>query len=523
MRRVLVLLMVALLVIGMVPLVQAQDEETFALTIMHTNDTHAWFNPASGGNGGVAREAAVVKQIRAGVANSILVDAGDRFTGTLFHQQYHGQGNAQVMNLLGYDVMTLGNHEFDNGDEILSAFLDMVDFPVVNSNVDFSGSPVLADKVAPYAILEVGGQQIGVVGVITPETDILSSPGDELVFNTDLAGAVQPVVDELTGMGVNKVILLTHIGYNLDVELAAQISGVDVIVGGHSHTLLSNDLSGAAGPYPTEVDSASGEPVLVVAAGERNIYLGRLDVEFDADGLVSDYDGGPILLSQYITPDPAMVTLVEALEAPLEELRATVVGESSVFLVGDRSVCRAEECNLGNLIADAIIANTGVDIAFQNGGGIRADIDEGEVTMGEVLTVLPFGNLIATFELSGADVWAALENGVSQVEDGAGRFAQVGGLRYTWDGSQEPGSRIVSVDVLNKETGEYEPIDLEKIYYCAANDYMRNGGDGYAVFAENSINPYDYGTPLDVAVADYIAANSPVAPEVEGRITRVDQ
>lgn len=523
MRKIVVLLLVGLLVVGLVPLAAAQDEaEPFTMTIMHTNDTHAHHEPDSDGNGGVARQATVVQQIRDEVANTLLLDAGDRFTGTLYHQRYRGSENATIMNLLGYDAMTLGNHEFDDGDETLAAFLTELDFPVVVSNMDFSASDVLADLVLPYTVLEVGGEQVGIIGLITPETDILSSPGEDLVFDVDLAGAAQAAVDELTGQGVNKIIALTHIGYRWDTELAGQVSGVDIIIGGHDNTLLSNVYANAAGPYPVELESASGEPVLVVQAYTETVYLGRLDVAFDDAGVLTDWEGDTILLSRYIMPDPVMQDLVDELAGPIEELKQTPVGETAVYLVGDRSVCRVAECNLGNLIADALRMETDADVALQNGGGIRADIPEGEVTLGQVLTVLPFGNLVSTMSLSGADLWDALENGVSQVEDVAGRFLQVSGLRYTWDASQPPGSRIVSAEVLNPDTGEYEPLDLEELYFVATNDFMRNGGDGYAMFAENALNPYDFGSPLDAVVADYIKANSPVAPEVEGRITRLN-
>jgi 5'-nucleotidase/UDP-sugar diphosphatase len=523
MRKLLALLVVVVMVIALVPNVTAQDEETFALTIVHTNDTHANHDPLSSGNGGAAREMTVVNQIRGAVDNSLLLDAGDRFTGTLYHQQYHGQDNAQVMNLLGYDAMTLGNHEFDNGDTILAQFIDQLHFPVVNNNIDFSQSTDLAGKVHPYVILDVGGQQIGITGLDTPDTPTISSPGDELIFSDDLVGSAQAAVDEMTAQGVNKIILLTHVGINVDREIIPQLSGVDIVVGGHSHTLISNMYTGAADVYPIEFTSTTGEPVVYVTAKAYNEFLGRLDVVFDANGVLTDWGGDVILLSQYITPDPAMQTLLTTLAEPIQTLRDTVVGEAGVFLVGDRSVCRVAECNLGNLITDAMRENTGAQIAIENGGGIRADIDQGPVTLGQVLTVLPFGNLVSTFELKGSDVWAALENGVSQVENGAGRFPQVSGLRFTWDGSKDPGSRIVSVDVLNADTGEYEPLDLEATYTCAANDFMRGGGDGYTMLAENAINPYDFGSPLDVVVGQYITDHSPVAPEVEGRITRVDQ
>ncbi len=523
-KKLLVLSLVLVLVVGLVPMVSAgSDEETFALTIMHTNDTHAHHAPNRHGNGGVARQATVVKQIRAQVDNSLLLDAGDRFTGTLFHQQYLGQENAQIMNLLGYDAMTLGNHEFDKGDLVLGMFIDKLDFPVVSANVDASASEPLADKIASYVVLEVGGEKIGITGLTVPETAILSSPSENVIFDDDLVGAAQAAVDQMTEEGINKIIVLSHIGYNMDLAIAPQLSGVDVIVGGHSHTLLSNMYTKGVASYPQVLESASGEPILVVQAGEHNEYLGRLDLEFDADGVLTDWDGDVILLSQYITPDPAMQALIDALAAPIEELKHTPVGEAAVDLVGERGVCRTEECNMGNLITDAIRENTGAQIALQNGGGIRASIPAGEVTLGQVLTVLPFGNLISTFELKGSDVIAALENGVSQVEDVAGRFPQVSGLRYTWDPSAAPGERIVSVEVLNPETGEYEPLDPDAVYTVAANDYMRRGGDGYSMLKENAINPYDYGNPLDQVVADYIAAHSPVAPEVEGRITRVGE
>ena len=170
------------------------------------------------------------------------------------------------------------------------------------------------------------------------------------------------------------------------------------------------------GEYPTVLESASGEPVLVVQADTKTIYLGRLDLEFDADGLLTDWDGDAILLSRYIAPDPDLSELIADLAAPIAELTSQPVGETSVALTGTSPrLCRIEECLLGNVITDAMLENTGADIVIQNGGGIRADIDAGAVTLGDVLNVLPFGNLISTLDLTGADVLAALENGVSQV------------------------------------------------------------------------------------------------------------
>lgn len=176
---------------------------------------------------------------------------------------------------------------------------------------------------------------------------------------------------------------------------------------------------------------------------------------------------------------------------------------------------------MGNLVADAMldrVKDQGVQIAIQNGGGLRASIDAGEVTMGEVLTVLPFQNTLSTFQLKGADVVAALENGVSQVEEGAGRFPQVAGLKYSWTRKKTPEQgRILVVEVL--EDGEWTPIDMDKVYGVVSNNYMRGGGDGYKVFAEQGMNAYDYGPGLEVVVADFIAAGDGYVPYKDGRIS----
>ncbi len=522
-RSLLAILVLLVLVAGVVG---AQD--TYELTIMHTNDVHGHHEPQRNGDGGAARQATVVQQIRAEGGNSLLLDAGDRFTGTLFHVQHRGQDSVQIMNAIGYDAIVLGNHEFNEGSEKLAEFVQALDSPTVSANIDFSEDPYLAGLVAPSIVLDVGGESIGIIGLTTPETVILNLPSKDLVFHDNLAEITQEQVDSLSAQGINKIVLLSHLGYAPDLEVAQAVSGVDIVVGGHTNTFLSNTYAGALGEYPTVLESASGEPVLVVQANTKTIYLGRLDVEFDGAGILTDWDGDAILLSRYISPDPAVGELIAGLAAPIAELTSQPVGETSVALTGTSPrLCRIEECLLGNVITDAMLENTGADIVIQNGGGIRADIAQGSVSLGDVLNVLPFGNLISTLELTGADVLAALENGVSQVtvddngnplvDGAAGRFPQVAGMRYTFDATQEAGSRIVSAEVMSEE--EFSALDPEAVYRVATNDYMRSGGDGYAILVTNAMNPYDQGSPLDQVVADYIAANSPLSAALEGRIT----
>jgi 5'-nucleotidase len=206
---------------------------------------------------------------------------------------------------------------------------------------------------------------------------------------------------------------------------------------------------------------------------------------------------------------------IAELAQPLDEIRNKVVAETSAMIDGDRAVCRVMECAMGNLIADAMldrVAGQGVQIAIQNGGGIRASIDAGPVTMGEVLTVLPFQNTLSTFEVTGETIVAALENGVSQMEEGAGRFPQVAGITFTVDPSAEAGSRISDVMVGGA------PIDMGATYGVVSNNYVRNGGDGYAMFRD-AANAYDFGPDLADVTAEFIAANAPYSPYKDGRIT----
>ncbi|WP_368186718.1 bifunctional UDP-sugar hydrolase/5'-nucleotidase [Aestuariibius sp. HNIBRBA575] len=495
----------------------------YSLTILHTNDFHARFEPISKYDsgcssednaagecfGGTARLTTALEEARARSNNSILVDGGDQFQGTLFYTYYKGAMAAEFMNQLGYDAMTVGNHEFDDGPEVLRGFVDSVDFPVLMSNADYSGEALLADAIQKSVIIERGGEELGLIGLTPQNTDELASPGPNVIF-TDPSEAVQQEVDRLTAEGVNKIIVLSHSGYAVDQQVAANTTGVDVIVGGHSNTLLSNTNDRAEGPYPTMVGDTA-----IISAYAYGKFLGELNVTFDDEGVITEAAGEPLVMDGNVTENEAVVARIAELAAPLEEIRNRVVAESGDAIEGDRSVCRAMECPMGNLIADAMlarVADQGVSIAIQNGGGIRASIDAGEVTMGEVLTVLPFQNTLSTFEVTGEQVVVALENGVSQIEEGAGRFPQVAGITFTVDPAAQAGARISDVMVGG------EAIDPAKVYGVVSNNYVRNGGDGYDVF-ESAMNAYDFGPDLADVTAEFMAEMGPYQPYTDGRIT----
>jgi len=493
---------------------QAQ-ELTFTLTILHTNDTHAHHEGDGGGSGGVARQAAVVQQIRAEQENVLLLDAGDRFTGTLFHTLYQGSDQVQIMNALGYDAMMIGNHEFDNGEETLQLFAEQVAFPIVVSNADWASFDDLARLIQPSAIIELGSLKVGVLGLIKADTPDTASIDPAIRFSDAYAQIVAEQVEALSAQGVDTIILMTHLGLRADEALIPQLRGVDVVVGGDSHTVLSNSLQGD-GAYPLIVNDADGLPVYYVQAGWNNQYLGRLDLEVTLDGEVTSAQGDLIYLSRYITPDAELSAIVADLATSVENLKSASTNITlGTDLVGDRSVCRVEECDLGNLLADALRAEVGAQIAFMNSGGIRADLAAGDVTYGQILEVQPFGNLLATMSLTGADIRAALENSVSRIalneagqvrRGGAnGRFLQVSGLRFSYDPTQEVGSRVLDVEVMQAD-GSYAPLDEAASYRVATIDFLRGGGDGYSMFRDNASDPNDFGRIDYEVTLEYMAS-----------------
>ncbi len=500
----------------------------YKLTILHTNDFHSRFEPinkydsACGDEdnaegkcfGGSARLVTAVEEARGRADNSILVDGGDQFQGSLFYTYYKGKVAAEFMNKLGYDAMTVGNHEFDDGPEVLRGFIDSVDFPVLMSNADYADEELLTDKIKKSAVIEVGGEKIGLIGLTPEDTHDIASPGPNITFS-DPVPAVQAEVDKLTGEGVNKIIVLSHSGYVVDQRVAQETTGVDVIVGGHSNTYLSNTSDKAAGPYPTVVNG-----VQIVQAYAYGKFLGELNVTFDDDGNVVSAEGEPLIMDNAVTEDQAALDRIAELAVPLDEIRNKVVAEASASIEGDRSVCRVQECEMGNLVADAMlarVADQGAQIAIANSGGLRASIDPGEVTMGEVLTVLPFQNTLSTFEISGQGVIDALENGVSQVEEVKGRFPQVAGMTFTWDPSVAPNEGRI-VEVMVAKDGGFEAIDPAATYLVVTNNYVRNGGDGYSVFSGDDKNAYDFGPDLADVTAEYLAENAPYQPYLDGRI-----
>lgn len=509
----------------------AHGETNHRLTVLHMNDLHSRHEPVDARFltcsavaqpakpdcfGGSARLVAALLAERAAAEAAgrtvLLVDAGDQFQGSLFYTAWHGEVELAVMHVLGTEAMAVGNHEFDNGPQTLARFIKGARFPILSANIDAASEPALAGLIRPSVLLHKGGLHIGVVGLTTQQTMIGSSPGPNVHFN-DPGPALAAQAALLRAQGATLVIALSHLGWDDDRALAGNIPGVDVFVGGHSHTLLSDSEKGAEGPAH-EVRAGTAGRAVVVQAACYGRYFGRLDLDIDSGGTVLAYGGDTRRVTLDMPEHPEVARIIASYAVQLDGVRQRVVGHAPAAL--DNATCRVAECALGSFTADAMLASVhGAEIAITNGGGLRVGLPEGDITVGDVMAMLPFGNTVATMQLKGADVAAALANGFSRA--GAGAFPQIAGLRATWKPLAEPSARLGSIAVRQPDGG-YAMLDPERVYRVVTNNFMRGGGDGYTMFKQNAIDPYDAGPPLDEMIAAAIAAASPFSPLTDGRI-----
>lgn len=495
------------------------------ITFLHTNDMHARIEPVkikNGTYGGYARQKTLLDRFRAKDPNPVVLSGGDTFQGTLYFNVYQGLADGYFMNRLGYQAMAVGNHEFDLGVDALANFLKSVQFPLLACNLDLSGEPKLNGKIKSTHILKVGKEKLGLVGAVTPELPFVSSPGPTIKM-LDTVASIKSAIAELQKEGCDKIVLLSHLGYVMEQEIAAQIPELDVIIGAHSHTLLGElgnpDLPKGEGQYPTVIARKDGSKCLVVASWEWGKVLGRLQVSFDAKGRVTKWQGAPVVIDQTVPEDPEFNSAIMALQKPIESLRRTIVINLPTRLDGDREKVRLQETTMANAIADGMLASaktSGAVLAIMNGGGVRASLESGPVSYEAAKTVLPFDNTLFIMDLTGAEVIGTLEHGVSAIERGEGRFVQVSrGFSYTFDMSKPVGSRIVSAS-LNGEA-----LDPAKTYRIVTNKFIANGGDGFAVLAAAKGTRLDSGM-LDIDVFVAFLRSGDLRTEVEGRIKRLN-
>lgn len=482
--------------------VLAEEENITTITIVHTNDTHSRVNEGVG----FAKISAKVKELKEANLNVLLLDAGDTFHGQTFATISKGESIVKVMNAVGYDVMTPGNHDFNYGQDRLLELAGLAQFPIISANVVKADGTTLLE---PYVIKEVGGLKIGIFGLSTPETAYKTKPTNvEGLTFADPVEIAQQMVQELKEKEVDAIIALVHLGIDKESTdtsylVRDNVEGIDLIIDGHSHSTLDS------------IDN-EGKATKIVSTGEYNNNLGIVNLTFENGELKSVEP--TVLTSEAaseIEADSEISELIASIDEENKAITSVVVGKTDVELDGVREHVRAGETNLSNLITDAMLALSGADMAITNGGGIRASIDVGDITMEEVITVLPFGNYVIVKEYTGAQILAALEHGTASYPELAGSFAQVAGATFTLDLNQEPGKRVTDVKING------EPLDLEKTYKVATNDFMAVGGDGYEMLKEGKLVVEL--SALDEILIEYIQGLESIPTEVRPRMTVIEK
>lgn len=460
------------------------------IVILYTNDVHCGVDD----NLGYAGLATVKNALEAQGKHVVLVDNGDAVQGDTIGTLSNGEYIIDIMNEIGYDVATPGNHEFDYGMDQFFALTEQANFPYVSANfVDNEGNTVLD----PYVIKDVAGVKIAFVGISTPKTITTSTPkyfqddnGNYIyAFQQDETGeklyaAVQSAVDAARAEGAQFVIALAHLGIEEDCspwtssEVIVNTTGIDAVLDGHSHSLIQGE----------KVKNKDGAEVLLSSTETKLAYIGCLTIKDDGS------------MSTTLISDNGMKDFIGGIQEEFEELVNTVVASTDVDLIikdpasGERIV-RVSETNLGDLCADAYRAMSGADVAIVNGGGVRADIPAGDITYGQIIAVHPFGNEMCVVECTGQEILDALELGCSKLPAESGGFLHVSGMTYTVDLNVESTVKLDENGMFVSVEGDRrvkdvtiggEPLDPDKTYTLASHNYkLKDCGDGYSMFADN--------------------------------------
>ncbi|WP_182199826.1 5'-nucleotidase C-terminal domain-containing protein [Paraliobacillus salinarum] len=504
-KRISVSLMIAVLCLGILPVgapLSVAAAEGTSITILHTNDSHGRVEEGKYDGMGFAKLATFVNQERASNPNTLLLDAGDTFHGTPFATLENGNSIAKIFNHLKYDGLAAGNHDFNYGqDRLVEIANNEVDFPVISANVRIKETNEQLLKT--HFIKEIDGVKIGVFGLSTPETHYKTNPKNvEGLEFTDIVEEGKAMVSKLQAENVDVIIALTHLGVDASstdtsIKLAEGAPGIDLIVDGHSHTVDNLDKN--------------GNKTKIVSAGEYTKNLGKVVLTFDAEKNLTGMEAARYTKEDAasIEPDTETEALINTIKDKQDVIMSEVIGSSDVLLHGERGDVRTSETNLGNLITNAMMEKTNADLAITNGGGIRSSIQKGEVTLGDVINVSPFGNYLVTKKMDGKTIKAALEHGVSDYPNTKGAFPHVAGISFTID-SRTEGERVKNLMV-----GD-QPIDMNKMYTVATNDFLSAGGDDYGMLKDTElINEY---SALEEVMKEYFKSNSPIKLGDENRI-----
>ena len=472
-------------------------QEAVTLRFVQTNDIDR-MSPEKG-RGGFAKLATVVKEERA-KGNAFFIHAGDTLSPSLLSGFDKGAHVIDILNRIGVDAMAPGNHEFDLGPDVFRARMAEVKFDVLATNIlDGNGLPA---NTKPEKIVDVQGVKVGFFGLTTEDTPIASSPGDIKFRSTIDTGRAK--AKELREKGADIVVAIAHTPLEVDMILGRS-AGVDVIIGGHDEHLLAF-YDGKV--TLTESESQGNYVVITELSVTKATKDGKTTVTWSPNFRIVD--------SATVKPDPEIEAVVKGYEDKLSKELDIEIGVTETPLDSRRATVRGGEAAMGNLVADAMKAAVGADVAITNGGGLRADkqYQAGQkLTRRDLLSEMPFGNTTVLLELTGDKLKAALENGVSQVRELGGRFPQVSGLTVEVDLKEPVGSRVKSVKVNGA------PLDPAKTYKVATNDFMARGGDGYRAFTDGKqLVDVSASQLMAGQVIDYVTKAGKIAPKVEGRV-----
>lgn len=529
--------------------VSAPTTEPFELTIAHINDHHSHLlpmqrtpimvngEPYQVETGGFARVAAQIEAIRAQHNHVLALHAGDAVTGTLFYTLFGGVADAEMMNVVCFDAFALGNHEFDNGDAGLKRFLDALamgscDTPVLAANVqpEVGVSPLTPktawDSFQPYAVYQLGAEKVGVIGLdIAMKTKNSSQPDATTMFADEYETALH-YINELRGLGIEKIGLLTHIQYRNDLELAERLPAVDFIIGGDSHTLLG-DFSRfglpSVGPYPMQVTNADGKPVCIGHAWQYSQVVGELHIQFQGDAVTRCGGTAHVLVStdapeaiqqlpqfSAIEEHPEVVAKLQHYQTQLDEMTQQVIAHVDKRLCMQRmGPSVIEECGRGRhsdahrVVAEAFLASSPqADFALQNGGGVRRDIAAGPLSIADAYGLLPFSNTLVEIQITGAELRQVIEQALDYAlsaggSDGA--YPHGANIRFAVDMTAGTGHRVTQLDVWMND--QWRAVDDLNMYTMITNSFLAAGNDGWHLLSELSAQGRAVNTYVDYAQA----------------------
>lgn len=471
------------------------------ISIVHVNDTHGRIEEnEKNGELGFAKLKTYYDN-RNYNNNALLLNAGDVVHGTTFATISSGDSVIDVMNQMGFDAMTAGNHDFNYGYQRLIELNNKANFPIFASNViDQNGNKIIDSD----SIIDVDGIKVGIFGLATEETKTKSSPANTegLTFVNSVETA-QSEVANLKNQGAEVIVCLSHLGEDKESTetstlIAENVEGIDVIIDGHSHTELQN------GRYVGNT--------LIAQAKAHGYFIGDVTLLLDKDNQIVAKNASlkPYERMKHLYPNKETLAKIEAVSNENKKVLDQNVGETSVELVGSREMVRTRETNLGDYVTDAMIKATGADVAITNGGGIRDSISAGAITKGDVLTVFPFTNFAVTLEAPGSVIKEALEHGLTDAPNSAGKFPHIAGMMVKYDSTRAAGNRVTEITIGG------EAIDPNKTYTLVTNDFMAIGGDGYEMFKSCSkLGEYEL---ISEIFENAIKNDGTINPQTDGRL-----